>query len=227
MIDVKQIFFILLSAFAVTGLAYVSDDDWTLVSRQDAEVLVYTKLVEGQKIKAIKAEKTLDVSIRTLMTVLSDDELVPKWVPVIATAELLQETDPDGVSIMHMATRFPWPIKNRDAVVRTVTEYDRNSRTVYMESTGVSGYVEERRSHIRIPATYTKWKIAALENGKLHVELITHSDPGGSFPKWLMNLLIDRTPKRMFKKLDKLVAAEEESGRPFDEIFVFGKRVGI
>ena len=217
----------LLLCVAEPGLAYVSDDDWNLVSRKNADVLVYTKTIEGQKIKAIKAEKTLDVPIRSLMMVLSDDELVPKWVPVIATAQLLQETDPDGISIMHMATRFPWPIKNRDAVVRTVTQYDDNTSTIYMESTGISGYVDERRSHIRIPATYTKWKIALLENGKLHVELITHSDPGGSFPKWLMNMLISGTPKKMFRKLEKLVAKEEKRDRPFDEIFVFGKPVGI
>ncbi|MDJ0929101.1 MAG: START domain-containing protein [Gammaproteobacteria bacterium] len=222
-----RISLVLVLCFAAPGLTYVSDDDWKLVSRKDADVLVYTKNIEGQKIKAIKAETMLDLPIRTLMTVLSDDELVPKWVPVIATAQLLQETDPDGVSIMHMATRFPWPIKNRDAVVKTVTEYDHDTDTIYMESTGISGYVEERRSHIRIPATYTKWKIALLEDGNLQVELITHSDPGGSFPKWMMNMLIDRTPKRMFRKLEKLVAKEEKKGRTFDEVFIFGKQVGI
>jgi hypothetical protein len=209
------------------ALPYVSDDEWRLLSKKDKELLVYTKVVEGQPIKAVKAVKNLDVSIETLLTVLADAGLVPEWVPVIGEAELLQETDPDGVSIMYMVARFPWPVRDRDTVVKTAIEYDKESNTVIMESTGISGYVEQKRGIIRIPATYTRWKIVRLDSGELHVELITHSDPGGHFPKWLMNMIMKRTPKKMFAKLQQVLDEEREKNRPFDEIFVFGKRVGL
>ena len=218
---------ILLMSWSAPGFAYVADEDWKLSSRENDDPVVFTKIVDGQPIKAVKAVTILDAPLKTLLTVLADAELVPDWIPVIGNAELLQDTNPDGASITYMVTKFPWPIRNRDAVVRTVTEYEPNSNTVTMESSGLSGYVEEKDGIIRTPTTYTRWKIHPLEDGKLHVEIITHSDPRGRFPKWLANLIVTRTPKSMFSRLAKTIDAEVERNRPFDEIHVFGKDVGL
>jgi hypothetical protein len=38
---------------------------------------------------------------------------------------------------------------------------------------------------------------------------MTHSDPGGWFPEWLANLLVSRTPKTMFARLQKALDREE------------------
>jgi len=220
------IWVVLMSCFA-GAFAYVTDDGWKIASKKDADPVVYTKAIEGQPIKAVKAVTILDVPIETLLTVLADAELVPEWIPVIGSAELLQDTNPDGASITYMVTKFPWPIRNRDAVVRTVTTYDPSSNTVTMVSSGLAGYVEEKDGIIRTPTTYTKWTIYPLEDGKVHVEIITHSDPRGFFPSWLMNLIVTRTPKAMFSRLEKTIVAEEKNNRPFDETHVFGKEVGF
>lgn len=223
----SYIWAILLLLWSVSSLAYFTDDGWELVSKTNADPLVYTKAVAGQPIKAVKAVTEVDASIETLLMVLADADLVPEWIPVIGKAELLQNTDPDGVSITYMVTKFPWPIRNRDAVVKTVTTYERSSEMVRMESSGLSGYVEEKDGLIRTPTTYTLWKIYPLDDGQLHVEIITHSDPRGHFPKWLMNLIVKRTPKSMFSRLEKTIDAEQERNRPFDQIHVFGKEVGL
>jgi len=216
-----------LLSWSALGFAYVVDDGWKLASGKNDDPMVYTKIVDGQPIKAVKAVAILDAPVENLLMVLSDAELVPDWIPVIGRAELLQDTDPDGASITYMVTKFPWPIRNRDAVVKTVTEYERSSNTVTMVSSGLPGYVEEKDGIIRTPTTYTRWKIHPLEDGKLHVEIITHSDPRGYFPKWLMNLIVSRTPKTMFSRLAQTLDAEKERNRPFDEIHVFGKKVGL
>ena len=224
LMNLRQFILIVLLAFSLPALAYVSDEDWELHSKKNKEIQVYTKAVEGQPIRAIKAVTNLDVSIETLLTVLSDAELVPEWIPVIGTAVLLQDTDPDGVSMMYMVTRFPWPVRSRDVVVKTIIEYDKSSNTVYMESSDIAGVMDKTRKKIRIPATFTRWKISPLDSGELHVELTTHSDPGGWFPKWLVNMIMKSTPKQMFAKLQTIVAEEQERDRPFDEVFVFGKK---
>ncbi len=216
---------IALMGWSLSGSAYVVDDGWTLSSGDNEELQVYTKVVEGQPIKAVKAVKILDAPLTTLLTVLADAQLVPEWIPVIRRAVLIRDTNKDGASIMYMVTKFPWPIRNRDAVVETVTWYEKKSETVYMESTGVPGYVEENKGIIRTPTTYTRWKIHPREDGRLHVEIITHSDPRGRFPAWLANLIVTRTPGTMFSRLEKTMDEELERDRPFDEIHVFGKEV--
>ena len=209
------------------GFAYVVDDDWELFSKEDGDPLVYTKTIEGQSIKAIKAVTVMDTTMKTLLTVLTDLSLVPEWIPVIGEARLIRETNPDGVSINYMLTKFPWPIRNRDAVVETVIEYDEGSHTVTMESLGISGYVDELDNVIRTPTTFTQWKIFPREDGKLQVEIITHSDPMGRIPKWLVNMIFSRTPGSMFSKLQETVDEEVVRNRPFDEIHVFGKEVSL
>ena len=222
-----QLLLVVMLSCSIQALAYVVDDDWKLVSGKDKELQVYTKIIEGQRIKAVKAVTTLDAPMTTLLTVLSDDELVPEWIPVIGNAELLQATDADGVSVMYLVTKFPWPVKNRVTVVKTVTTYDDNTNTVTMESTGVPGYVEDKKGLIRTRDSYTRWKIRPREDGKLHVEIITHTDPRGLFPKWLMNLIVSRTPGTMFSRIEKILDDETVQSRPFDEIHVFGKEVGL
>ena len=209
------------------GLSYVVDDDWELYSKDDADPMVYTKTIEGQSIKAIKAVTVMDTSMKTMLTVLTDLSLVPEWIPVIGEARLIRKTNADGVSINYMLTKFPWPIRNRDAVVETVIEYDEGSKTVTMESFGISGYVDELDGVIRTPTTFTRWTMFPLEDGKLHVEIITHSDPMGRIPKWLVNIIFTRTPGSMFSKLQETVDAETNRNRPFDEIHVFGKEVSL
>ena len=208
-------------------VAYVIDDGWELFSKEDADPLVYTKTIEGQSIKAIKAVTVMDTSMKTLLTVLTDLSLVPEWIPVIGEARLIRKTNPDGVSINYMLTKFPWPIRNRDAVVETVIKYDEITRTVTMQSSGVTGYVEEPDGVLRTPTTFTRWKIFPLEDGKLHVEIITHSDPMGRIPKWLVNVIFTRTPGTMFSKLQETVNKEKNRNRPFDETHVFGKEVSL
>lgn len=214
-------------SWSIPAPAYVVDDDWKLVSGKNKPLQVYTKAVEGQRVKAVKAVTTVDAPMTTLLTVLSDDELVPEWIPVIGDAELLQATDADGVSVMYLITKFPWPVKNRVTVVKTVTTYDKDTNTVTMESTGIPGYVEDRKGLIRTRDSYTRWTIHPREDGKLHVEIITHTDPRGFFPKWLMNLIVSRTPGTMFSRIDKILDEDTVQNRPFDEIHVFGKEVGL
>ncbi len=209
------------------GFAYVVDDDWALFSKDGADPVVYTKTIEGQSIKAIKAVTVMDTTMKTLLTVLTDLSLVPEWIPVIGEARLIRKTNPDGVSINYMLTKFPWPIRNRDAVVETVIEYDEGSKTVTMESLGISGYVDELDGVIRTPTTFTHWKIFPREDGKLHVEIITHSDPMGRIPTWLINMIFSRTPGSMFSKLQETVDEEKKRNRPFDETHVFGKEVSL
>jgi len=218
---------IVLLSWSAPGFGYVTDDGWELASGKGADPQVYTKVLDGQSIKAVKAVTVLDVPLEALLTVLADAELVPEWIPVIGNAELLQDTDPDGMSIVYMVTKFPWPVRNRDAVVSTITEYEHSSRTITMESSGLAGYVDEKDGLIRTPTTYTRWEIHPLEDGKLHVEIITHSDPRGYFPKWIMNMIVTRTPKTMFSRLTETIDAEEERNRPFNETHIFGKDVGL
>ena len=223
----RWLIWIVLLSWSAPGFAYVTDDGWELASGKGADPQVYTKVLDGQSIKAVKAVTVLDVPLEALLTVLADAELVPEWIPVIGNAELLQDTDPDGMSIVYMVTKFPWPVRNRDAVVSTITEYEHSSRTITMESSGLAGYVDEKDGLIRTPTTNTRWEIHPLEDGKLHVEIITHSDPRGYFPKWIMNMIVTRTPKTMFSRLTETIDAEEERNRPFNETHIFGKDVGL
>ena len=217
-----------LLACAQPALGYVGDDGWELAyEKKKSNLVVYTKVVEGQPIKAVKAVTTLDVPMQDLMMVLSDPNLVPEWIPVIGSAVRLRETDPDGVSVVYMVTKFPWPIKNRDAVVQTVTAYEPDSGTVTMESTGIADLVDEKKGLIRTPATYTRWEISPRADGTLRVAIITHSDPGGWFPNWLANMIYKRTPKSMFAGLYEALEREAERDRPFDDILVFGRPVGM
>jgi len=203
---------------------YVGDHDWVVYSESlILKQKVLYKKIDGQPVNAVKVEAMLDAKMVTLLMLLSAPDLYLQWVPVLSEFELIQSADKAGVSYSYMVSELPWPVKNRDATMKTLTTFNKESGTVVIESEVVSGQKPKVAGLVRVPLAYNKWTITPISENSQKLEIVWHSDPGGKLPKWLLNMFVTQVPKRSFSNIRKMAADPRVINVPFNEKLVFGR----
>jgi hypothetical protein len=200
--------------------------EWNLES-DDGEIQTYTRYLEGMSLRAFKVVTSVDAPLPQTLMFLNDSTQFHRWINMMKEAHILQQTDPDGVSYNHMITKVPWPIRNRDVVVRATVEYNKELGEVLIHSKAAPDFIPHDEDLVRIRESSASWKITKLSNGKLRLELTSHAEPGGSIPKWLSNMVVLQLPKYMFSRLPEILESEEVKNLEFDSIQIFGKEVDL
>jgi len=226
------IFFLSLSAVQVQAevtaqdARFKIDPVWTLES-DDGKIQTYTRFMEGMSLKAFKVVTTVDAELPQVLMFINDSEQFHRWIFMLKEARILSPTDVNGVSYNHMITKVPWPIRNRDVVVKAVISYDKNLGEVIINSDAAPDYIPQDADLVRIRESSASWRINKLSNGTLRLELTSHAEPGGVIPKWLSNMVILQLPKHMFSRLPEILESEEVANLKFDSIVIFGKEVEL
>ncbi len=200
--------------------------EWNLESDEDG-IQTYTKYLEGMSLRAFKVVTTVDAPLPQTLMFLNDSTQFDRWINMLKSAEILQQTDPNGVSYNHMITQVPWPIRNRDVVVKATIVYDEEKDEVIITSDAAPTFIPDEEGLVRIHESSAKWQINRLSNGTLRLELTSHAEPGGNIPKWLANMVVLQLPKYMFSRLPQILESDEVKNLEFDSIQIFGKEVQL
>jgi hypothetical protein len=200
--------------------------EWTLESNEKG-IQTYTKYLEGKSLRAFKVVTSVDSPLPQTLMFLNDSSQFDRWINMIKSARILQQTDPDGISYNHMITQIPWPIRNRDVVVKASIVYNKDKGEVLIKSVSAPDFIPVDEDLVRIRESVAAWRINKLSNGELRLELTSHAEPGGNIPKWLANLVVLQLPKYMFSRLPKILESEEVKNLEFDSMQIFGKEVDL
>lgn len=200
--------------------------EWTLETDEKG-IQTYTRYLEGKSLRAFKVVTEVDAPLPQVLMFLNDSSQFHRWIFMLKEARILQQTDPQGVSYNHMITKVPWPIRNRDVVVKATIEYDKDLGEVFIESVSAPDFIPEEEDLVRIRESVASWRITKLDTGKLRLELTSHAEPGGVIPKWLSNIVVLQLPKHMFSKLPEILESDEVKNMEFDSIQIFGKEVDL
>lgn len=209
-----------------TDAQFKISSDWTLESDNDG-IQTYTKYLEGKSLRAFKVVTTVDSPLPQTLMFLNDSSQFNRWINMLKSARILQETDANGISYNHMTTQVPWPIRNRDVVVKATIDYDKENAQVNIKSEGAPDYIPVDPDLVRIRETSAAWKINKLSDGTLRLELTSHAEPGGNIPKWLANMVVLQLPKYMFSRLPQILESDEVKNIKFDSMKIFGKEVDL
>jgi len=200
--------------------------DWELES-DDKGIQTYSKYIEGNSIRGFKVVTEVDAPLPQVLMFLNDASQMPRWIFMFKESSIIQQTDSEGVSYNHMITKAPWPIRDRDVVVKAVITYDKELGEVIVDSVGAPDFIPELDGLVRIRETSAQWRLTKLSNGHLRMELTNATEPGGSIPKWLANMVVLQLPKHMFSKLPEILESDEVKQMEFDSIQIFGKEVDL
>lgn len=190
----------LLLIVCLTAKSQSSDCD---LKRDRDGIKVYTCKSQDDKFKSLRAEFVLEnVSLQQLENFLRDVPNYPSWQYNMVKAEEL-ETRNDNEIVYRSEVDAPWPVEDRELVMRFWTEKDDAGYTYFnMENTNYNYPLSD--DLVRVPYMKGRWKVKSTNN-TLAVEYVMNINPGGMVPAWLVNIAMADGPHHSFKNLKEQI----------------------
>lgn len=199
----------LLPTLAQGALPAETADGWTLRKETD-NIRVYTIDQEDSSFKAFKAEALMDTSLENLMAVMVNPKSCVEWVHNCTKSQAFGDGsfhDRYAYSVNDM----PWPVADRDYVLRIRTHGEQTTGEVVMDLNAVPDRREEIDGLVRVDRSDTLYRFIP-EGDKTRMVWIQHTDPNGAIPGWLVNSLLVDIPVRSMEQLEQVTRQERYQG---------------
>lgn len=163
-------------------------------------VKVWTFKDANSSVLSYKAETIFDAPIEKAVALVLDVDNTPKWVLNVAKAEVLSRDDKKGEFSIYMVLDFPFPLKDRDMVVKGSMSKDANG-TIYIKNTAVQQGKAINPDYIRLKDYSGDWIFQKLGANKVKVITSGHANPEGAIPASVTNMLVEQQPYQMLQKM--------------------------
>jgi hypothetical protein len=178
-------------------------DNWTL-QKNENNILVYTRIVEGSNVKEVRVVNKVKSSLSGMVALLLDTRNYTNWIYECAESRPLKVVS-DKEMYNYQVTNFPWPVSDRDLICNFKINQDSNTKIVSFTKTGIPAYIPEKSPYVRIQRFQSSYKLTPLANDSVKVELEMLVDLGGDIPRWLINANMVMAPyKSTVAMLDQI-----------------------
>ena len=191
---------ILLLSFSCLSFA---DADWQLAQDTDG-IVIYTRDNTQTQLKDFKAHITIPVSLDKVMTVFRDIEGQTAWFYNRKETKLLDHPD-KNTYIVYSLTGAPWPVLDRDLIIRYQFSDNNTSQHVRIDSNHVDNYLPEKEDIVRIPFAKGYWELTAKDEQTTNIVFFNSASPGGNIPNWLADSGVINMPYDSLKNLRTLL----------------------
>lgn len=211
----KKVMFLscVVAAISLTTQAAVPTNARLSLNKNNVKVWTYQNT--GQSVLSYKAETVLDVPIERAVALILDVRNSTRWVPNVAKAEVLSRDDAKGEFTLYMVLDFPFPLKDRDMVVKGKM-YKDASGVISIKNTAVSKVKPVNPGYIRISDYSGDWVFQQQADGRVKVTTTGHANPEGAIPASVTNLLVEQQPYQMLQRM-KTELAKNNSYQPLPE----------
>ena len=177
--------------------------DWNLDRNRDG-IEVFTRPVENSGIKEFKGIAYFDATVDQIVAVLRDSDRFKTWFPNCPESKLLfREGD---VSVQYSVMDAPWPVSDRDNVLRSVTYRNAESGSVKIVVQADPDFYPEQDERVRVQQAQGSWLIEPVDEVRTRVTFQMHLEPGGGIPDWLSNARVVETPFEALGNLRQTVS---------------------
>ncbi|MEQ9545968.1 MAG: START domain-containing protein [Marinobacter sp.] len=202
-------------ALVQAALPAENADGWTLRKETD-NIKVYTIDQDDSSFQAFKAEALMDTSMENLMAVMVNPNSCVEWVHNCTQSHAFGDGhfhDRYAYSVNNM----PWPVADRDYVLRIRTHGEQTTGEVVMELNAVPDRREEVDGLVRVERSDTLYRFIP-EGDRTRMVWIQHTEPNGAIPGWLVNTLLVDIPVKSMEQLERVTRKE----RYQDHTLVYG-----
>ena len=175
------------SAVPLTLSASAAGEKWEFVGKKD-DIVTYRREVAGSPVIAIRGEAVVDAPILHVASVLMDTARLPQWMDRVAEARRLRAT-----SALHYVeyerASTPFPLTDRDFAIESWVEIDAAKKQMVLRAHSVVDPSAPVTGLVRGEVLSSTFTLTALDVRRTRVVTEVHTDPKGSIPKWMVNLV--------------------------------------
>lgn len=173
---------------------------WDLAKESNG-IKIYTRKIDGWGLKEYKAEMVVKTSFETVLSTIRSAKDRLEWSHNSIEARELERTGKDIVYI-YSKVDAPWPVSDRDNIVKYVFEYPTsNSAKILMSSVKTHQKAPIYEGIVRIEKMKGFWTVTDNKNGTISLVQQCVAEPGGNIPDWLANSAIVDNPFQTMTKL--------------------------
>ena len=192
--------FVLFTAFFLT-FSSAAHAGWDRVGVTSG-VTVDRKTMPDSDLFAFRGEGVFDVPIGMLSAVLKDEHIAEEWVDLMTEHTVLRKVG-ENKNLIYESYGLPWPISDRDYVMYEKYGYDEAAKVFTIDFESVKDASKPPVPDlVRAIAYRTFWRLTKLDANTTKIEVEVFTDPKGSLPAWLINMIQKDWP---WKTIDGLV----------------------
>lgn len=192
-------------------------EEWR-VARAEQGIEVSTRAVEGSPIAETRGVmKLAGVTLKTVMALIADVPRQHEWIDSMDESRVLVVISPVE-QINYTMSKAPWPVADRDAVVRSRFSFDKEKGVARVETRAEPDYIPQRDGVVRIRKVDSSWTVTRLSDSEIEVRYQVHSEPGGNLPAWLVNRIIYEQPFATLRNLRERVKQARYRDAPLDDV---------
>ena len=205
-----------LSPGLVAGVLLTSHamaDDWRPVS-SDGNVFVQSREYQGSALEEIRGVTRVRASLNAVMALLKDAQFNRHWVHRSGGATILKENGYKQAYVYGIVDA-PWPIQDRDAVVRFDYWQHPESAEITITITNFPAFTEPKSQYVRVPDFGGFWRLRPQADGWVEVTYQVYGDPGGWIPVWLANYAAITSVTRTLENMASVVTRYSDAKSEF------------
>jgi hypothetical protein len=187
----------------IDATARCSQTQWELEKDKNG-IKVYTAKNGFSKYKLVKVEAVLTGTLENLVTIITDVDNTKNWVYGAKRSYLLKKTTPTDL-IYYNETSLPWPLSNRDVIIRMQLNPDVKNNSLKVTEVAVPDAGTTNKGIVRIRYLTANWDIQSEKENQLKISYEVSIDAGGSLPAAVTNMFIAKGPYETFKKLGEML----------------------
>lgn len=167
---------------------------WELV-RSDHGITIHRRTIAGSKLHEFRGVGLIEAPIASVLAVLNDSVHRLEWMKEAVANTRIESPDP-YTEIFYSRTGAPWPVADRDVVLRARTTMEPAARVVRIEITSQDHPAwPPQKGIVRMPFLRGHWYLWPEKNGAwTRAEYQIHADPGGMLPDWIINMVSKKIP---------------------------------
>lgn len=170
-------------SLALPGAAMATDAPWTL-EREDNGITIYSRAVADSPFLAVKAVATIDAPAQKVAELLGDGNGCSAWRKMCKSSEVLR-TVSDSERVIYMVLDLPWPVSDRDLVVRSIAHVDEQAKTLHVTLASASSE-HPVQDYVRAQSS-GEYALKVIGDDRSEFTYIQHTDIGGDLSADMIN----------------------------------------
>jgi hypothetical protein len=208
---INPITFTFIAVLLICSPSLAADDGWKKIGESEG-IAGYARPTTRSSIDEIRAVGIVEAPIAVVEAVMRDARMMPEYMfmckeaEVIHTPEMKSERD---ILYIYNLTDMPFPVSDRDAVVRNVWSIDKSTGIIYSRAETVKTTYRQNKNIIRMPLSIIECTLIPEGEHKTKVIYQALGDPGGTLPSFLVNILTRDLGIKTIAGLRKVVTRDE------------------
>ncbi len=157
---------------------------WEYLEEDDG-IDIWKAEVPGKDLPGFRGQVIINANMQHILDEMMDSKHHTDWMYRIKESKLLEEITPSD-AIVYSRTSAPWPVWDRDVVLRVGYKYNADKTHLIMRFKNID-YQKRKvpEDVIRMPYLSGFYKMWKIDENKTKVLYEVEADIGGSIPVWL------------------------------------------